>query len=121
MSTEPQSFSVSDERVWKLPYFCIAHVLLTQYKLSSRAFHAYCVLAHVAKGRSSVNVSIKNLASIPGLSEDTIKRALAECEKKKVIRVKKRFKKTSGKRPTQQQLPNEYILLNLKDSGSDPI
>lgn len=110
--------SVRDIRT--LPFFWISHVLVTKYNIKGRAYMAYSTLAYLSRGRESISAPIKVMADIFGMSEDTLKRGLAECEKKKVIRIKKRFKKVSGKL-TRVQLPNEYILLDLKDDSDKPL
>lgn len=115
--SEPQTL-VRDFR--SLPFFWISHSVLKKHNVKGRAYMAYSALAYISKGRTHISAPIHVLAEIVGVSEDTMRRGLAECEKRKVIQIKKRFKKTSGK-ATRQQLSHEYILLDLKDDGDDPL
>lgn len=97
-----------------LPFFWISKTLLKTYKLSWRGILAYTAVAYYVKTDSSKceNVGIKVLAETVGVSEDTMKRGLAELGKKKVVHIKPQARKKNGK---LIQLPNEYILLDLKD------
>jgi hypothetical protein len=82
---------------------------------------AYTALAYFADGRTaSCSVRIKVLADTVGISEDTMKRGLAELAKKKAVRVtarkSKKSKGTSGAGIVQ--LPNQYTLVQLTEDDS---
>lgn len=96
-----------------LPFFWIQRALLEVPRLSWKAILAYNALAYYAVGeRSSCrDVGIKVLAVRVGVSEQSMRRGLAELTKIKAIRIKPRFTSKGGKR---QQLSNEYILVDLE-------
>lgn len=98
-----------------LPFFWISRTLLSKYKLSWRAILAYTAVAYFAHSETAScrNIGLKRLAQVVGVSQDTMRRGLAEAVEKKAMRSKQRFSKIkNGKR---LQLPTEYILVNLRD------
>lgn len=110
--TTQSSIRIRDIRT--LPFFWIQRTLLDVVKPHGwRAILAYNALAYYAAGESSAckDVGIKTLATRVCVSEDTMKRGLAELAKIKAIRIKPRFHTKNGKRV---QLPNEYVLIDLQ-------
>lgn len=96
-------------------FFWISHALHS-YKLTWRALLAYMAIAAAANANThNCHKPIEQLAEWAGVSRSTLKRGLLELEKKATIRVKRRSKKnpTTGKK---EQIPNEYILIELKPS-----
>jgi hypothetical protein len=117
--TDPQMIRLRDTR--SLPFFWISRTLLKTYGLSWRGILAYTALAYFVRADSSKceNVGIKIMAETVGVSEDTMKRGLAELAKKKVIAIKARVSKRKNGKPIK--LPNEYTLLDLKDEIEIPL
>lgn len=106
-----QNIRIRDIRT--LPFFWIQRALLDVVKPNGwRAILAYNALAYYAAGESSAckDVGIRTLAKRVCVSEDTMKRGLAELAKVKAIRIKPRYQLKNGKRV---QLPNDYVLIDL--------
>lgn len=112
-----RSIGVTDAR--SLPVYFIPRVLLTVYKPSSNGILAYNALACAADGSRCRNLGMKTLAASVGISETTMKHALAELVKMKAVIVKRREKKQ--KKGGAIQLPNEYILIDLPERPDLPI
>lgn len=100
------------------PFFWINKALLDVLKPSWQGLITYTALTYFSSGPTCRNVGIKKLAAKVGVSEDTIKRGLADLEKKKAIRVKKIMRTRGGSR---QQLPNEYTLLDIEEKMRDVV
>jgi hypothetical protein len=103
-----------------LPFFWVQRALLDVIRPSWRGLVAYNSLAYHATD-SAVQISLRQLAQRVSVSEDTMRRGLAELVKKKAIQCRERYKgpkKASGQR---EQLPNEYILIDLGTPPSQPI
>lgn len=104
-----------------LPFFWIQRTLLDTIKPTWKGLVAYNALAYYAAGESATckDIGIRVLANRVSVSEDTMKRGLDELGKKKAIRIRSRYRKIkNGKR---QQLPNEYILIDLSTPVTQPI
>lgn len=103
-----------------LPFLWIQRALLDVIKPSWKGLVTYTALAYYANSEAGTcrDVGIKALADRVNVSEDTIKRGLAELENKKAIQIKPRFKIKNGKR---FQLPNEYALIDLATPQPQPI
>ena len=99
----------------------VPNIFFTRFKPTWKATITYTALKYyaISNSRACENISIKTLARLTSVSEDTIKRGLTELEKKQVIRIKKRSRKApSGDRVP---LPNLYELLNLEAIEGEPI
>lgn len=94
-----------------LPFLWMHRALLDVVKPSWRGILAYTALAYYADGEhAGASVAIKDLAAIVNVSENTIKRGLAELAKLNAIQIQPRWKPTKKKR---QQIPNDYLLVDL--------
>jgi len=104
-----------------LPFFWIQRALLDVIRPSWKGLLGYNALAYYAAGESGTckDIGIKLLADRVSVSENTMKRGLDELVKKKAVRMKAHYRKiTNGNR---QQLPNEYVLIDLATSKEQPI
>lgn len=103
-----------------LPFFWIQRALLDNIRPNWKGLVAYNALAYYSAGDSGAcrDIGIRKLAEKVGVSEDTMKRGLEELENKKAIEIRPRFKTKNGKR---QQLPNEYLLIDLALTPAQPI
>jgi hypothetical protein len=90
------------------PFFWISKQLVQEIKPSWKALVAYNALAYFSISESCHDVSIAKMAQEFNVSLDTMRRGLQELRKKKAIAVKEHRKKGS-----REQLPNEYILIDL--------
>jgi hypothetical protein len=90
------------------PFFWISKQLVQEIKPSWRALVAYNALAYFSISESCHDISIANMAQEFNVSFDTMRRGLRELRQKKAIVVKEHRKKGS-----REQLPNEYILVDL--------
>ncbi len=103
------------------PFLMIPKVFFTRFNPTWKATQAYVALKYYASLNSQdcENISIKTLARIVNVSEDTIKRGLAELEKKGVVKIYKRSRKSpqGGRIP----LPSLYEIQNLQAIGGEPI
>ena len=91
-----------------LPFFWISKALIDVVQPTWRALIAYNALAYFSVSDACKDVSIPRMAKRFGISRDSMKRGLQELAEKNAIVVKSRYKK--GRR---EQLPNEYILIDL--------
>ena len=105
-----------------LPFYWIHRALIERIKPSIRGLVAYNALAYFASAMGAgvcKEISIPRMAAKFSVSEDTIKRGLRELVEKKAIISKERYKaKLKGKR---EQLPNEYILIDLGEQNTQTI
>jgi hypothetical protein len=111
-------FQVQDRQRW--PFLMIPKAFLRRFKPSLRATGAYVALRYYARNDKGTceGMSNRTLAELMNVSEDTIKRGLAElCAKKAVRKVKRSSRSTEGNRIP---LPNLYVLLHIEDD-EDPI
>ena len=103
------------------PFLMTPKLFFTRFNPTWKATLAYMALEYYASLNSQdcENVSIKTLARIMNVSEDTIKRGLAELEKKGVVKIYKRSRKSpqGGRIP----LPSLYEIQNLQAIGGEPI
>jgi hypothetical protein len=93
-----------------LPFLWIHRALIDVIRPSWKALVAYNALAyHASKTNSGTckDISIPALGALVSVSEDTMKRGLAELAAKGAIRIKPRHKRDGNK------LPNDYILIDL--------
>lgn len=115
----PDSEALRVRDIRRLPFLWIHQALFDEIRPSWRGLLAYNALAYaVSKSGNSgtcKNIGIKELARRVAVSEDTMKRGLAELEAKGAIRIKARRKRDGNK------LPNEYILIDLTVSAKTPI
>lgn len=108
---DAQQLRVRDIRT--LPFVWIQRALYESIRPNWKGILAYNALCYYAAGQSGVcrDIGIKLLADRVGVSVDTMRRGLDELERRKAIKVNARYKtKKIGK---TQQLPNEYILVDL--------
>jgi hypothetical protein len=105
----------------RLPFFWIERALLDSIRPSWKALATYNALAYFAAGDAATcrDIGIRKLAEKVSVSEDTIKRGLAELQEKGAIKIKERYKNSANGR--RQQLPNEYILIDLGPKRKQPI
>lgn len=104
-----------------LPFLMIQKLFFTRFNPTWKATITYTALRYYSSSESAAcqNISIKTLARIVNVSEDTIKRGLAELEKKGAVRIRKRSRKSAqGERIP---LPNLYELMNLEAIEGEPI
>jgi len=101
-----------------MPFVWIQRALFEVIRPSSRGYSAYLALSYFAvEGRCRAH-GVKDMARLVDVSEDTIKRGLAELVERGAIVKMKKFKKVGTSR---QQLPNEYVLIDLGTASRDPI
>lgn len=103
------------------PFLMIPKLFFTRFNPTWKATLTFAALKYYASADSGAcqNISIKTLARVVNVSEDTIKRGLAELAKKGVVKIRKRSRKSAtGERVP---LPNLYELLNLEAIGGEPI
>ena len=112
-----QDESVRGRSIRTLP-FCWVQKALFSLNPSWRAILAYTALAYEFTGERTKDVPLKRMAALVGVSEDTIMRGLKELAEKKAIKIKPHYRIKNGKR---QQLPNEYILVDLDGHEQTPI
>lgn len=104
------------------PWLWVSKALFT-FNLSTRAYAAYMALAYYRhNGTGTIeNLTLRTLAGRVGVAEKTMKRGLAELEKKGAITIRHRSKKsTAGNRIP---LANLHTLIDLDEKlrGGDPI
>ena len=103
------------------PFLMIPKLFFSRFNPSWKATVTFAALKYYASVDSGAcqNISIKTLARMVKVSEDTIKRGLAELGKKGVVRIRKRSRKSAqGERIP---LPNLYELLSLEAIEGEPI
>ena len=111
-----EAVSVRDRRTE--PFYKIERALLEVIRPSWKGLVAYNALAYYAINWKIIKVGIRQMAARVGVSEDTMKRGLAELLAKKAIQVRTRVKIKAGKR---MALPNEYILIDLRPESKRSI
>lgn len=97
-----------------LPFLWMHMALFDVVKPSYKGILAYTALAYYAhgdRGGTGTTVALKDLAKIVNVSEDTIRRGLAELVKLQAIQIRPRWKELKGKK--RQQIPNDYVLVDL--------
>jgi len=139
MSDERTQLQIRDIRT--LPFFWIQRALFDTIHPSWRGLVAYNALSYYAARDAATcrNIGIKQLAELVSVSEDTMKRGLDELQKKKAVKVVAKFRTLPKSRQTatespaasgstakhkhrrRQQLPNEYILIDLGTPKEQPI
>jgi hypothetical protein len=101
------------------PFVLVPKSFLREFKPSWRAIVAYVGLVYYTnnKTRACERIPIRTIAEIASVSEDTIKRGIAELVKKGVIKVRHRSRKgPNGRIP----MPNLYEIQHI-ESITDPI
>jgi hypothetical protein len=112
MQNEPAKNEPAKIATLKHPYYTIPKPLF-KFKPSWKALIAYNALAYFEYAQTCQYTSIAQMADHCGVSDRTMRRGLDELEKLKVIQIKLRFKDPKNKEGKPEQLPNEYILLNI--------
>lgn len=102
-----------------LPFLMIPREFFRRFEPSWRASLTYTALKYYASVDAGTceNISIRLMAKTVNISEDTMKRGLAELVKKGAVKVYRRSKKTA--KGQRVPLPNLYELISL-DPG-EPI
>jgi hypothetical protein len=112
------------------PFYWISKAILRKHRPSWRALLAYNALAYYAEGStgSCEHFSLKTLASLVGISKDTLLRGLDELEKKGLIVRHRRSKQTTKGRPgsggkggSRMPLPTLYELTDQTGDSGEPI
>jgi len=114
MRAKTQNVDFRDIRV--MPFYWVHRALISVVKPTWRGLAAYHALAYfVVTERGVCSVSLKDLCDAAGgVSQDTMRRGLAELVKLKVLAIKPRWKTRNTKTGAgRQQLANEYLLLDL--------
>lgn len=108
---ENNLLKVSDGR--SDPFYRISRAFIAGYAPTWRAIIAYSALAYYADRTDRAAIGLRIMAARFNVSEDTMKRGLAELVKKKAIlkREQRRKNKKTGK---HYQLPSMYTLIDLR-------
>jgi len=101
-----------------MPIVWIQRALFEQVKPTSNGYMAYLALSYFAVESKCRHHGIRQMASLVGVSETTMKSGLAELIERKAVLKRSCWKKTNG---TRQALPNEYILIDLGQVNRQPI
>ena len=120
-SQETSVKSVSRQRSPLQPFVLIPKLLYTRYAPSWRAILAFNALAYYANNQaaSCEGVTMKTMAARVGIGWQTFLRGVQELERKGVVKVRHRSKKSAkgGKIP----LPNLYELIDMQPGDAEPI
>jgi len=91
-----------------LPFFWVPKIFIDAVRPSWRALIAYNALAYFSVSDRCNGVSISRMAKRFRISQDSMKRGLQELVAAKAVVLKNHHD-----RKKHQQLPNEYILVEL--------
>jgi predicted HTH transcriptional regulator len=116
---DEQKIKIRDRQT--LPFLMLPKLFFTRYSPTWKATQAFVALKYYASNEAAAcqNISIRTLAKIVNVSEDTIKRGLAELEKKGIVKIRKRSTRSS--KGERIPLPNLYELVNLEGIDGEPI
>lgn len=114
-SSQPQAAVRSSQ-----PFLWISKALFS-FQLSTRATLAYLALAYYRNTKSGAceNMTVRTMAARVGIGESTMIRGLAELQKKGVIRIRHRSKKSAA--GNRIPLASLYELVDIDAIGGDPI
>ena len=112
-------FQVQDRQAW--PFLLIPKPFLLRYRPSWRATLAYTALRYYASNDSNAceRISIRTMAQIVNVSEDTMKRGLKELEKKRLVKRVGRSKRSA--KGERVPMPNLYVIQNIDLEYDDKI
>jgi hypothetical protein len=110
--------TIRDRQVY--PFVLLPKALFT-HRLSLKALGAYTAIKFFASNASgkSEHVSVPTMAALVDLSVDGFRRGVNELVKKKLLRVRRHSKRTSGGK--KLNLPNVYEILNLHQPEAEKI